>query len=102
MINLGPHLINLRGAKSTERVIWLRQDPSAACAAREVSDMAVGPGKIHRSIQKYTKTHRDTQKQAEIHRKTCPIVSNKMQVELVRLEKHLTHKNTEKYMPSVG
>ena len=64
-----------RGAKSTERVIWLRQDPSAACAAREVSDMAVGPGKIHRSIQKYTKTHRDTQKQAEIHRKTCPIVS---------------------------
>ena len=77
MINLSPHLINLRGAKSTRRVIWLRQDPSASCAA-EVSDMAVGPGKIHRSIQKYTKktqkyteTHKSKQKYTEKHALLC-------------------------------
>ena len=93
MINLSPHLINLRAAKSTRRFIWLRQDPSAACAVRKVSDMAVGPGKIHRSIQKYTKTHRNTQKHTEASRNTQKnmpyCVTNKMQVELVRLEKHL-------------
>ena len=82
-------MINLRGAKSTERVIWLRQDPSAACAAREVSDMT------DRRIKKHTEAHRNTEKHkksTQKNRETNMLLCHKSntKVDLVRIEKHLT------------
>ena len=88
MINLSPHLINLRAAKSTERVIWLRQDPSAACAASEASDMTVALQKTHihtethKRIQEIHRNTQGTQKYTETYALFCH--KSKIQVQLVR------------------